>query len=69
VTVDVEDQRKASVFTNFAIFRTDLQGRSHLHLCGTLEDELTRVDGRWRMYARRAVLDSYLPDFAIVLPP
>jgi 3-phenylpropionate/cinnamic acid dioxygenase small subunit len=69
VSVDVEGDRKANVFTNFVIFQTDLHGKSHLHLCGTLEDELRRVDGRWRINTRKAVLDSYLPDFAIVLPP
>jgi salicylate 5-hydroxylase small subunit len=69
VSVAVEGDSRADVLTNFAIFRTDIEGQSRLHLCGTFEDELRRVDGRWRISTRKAVLDSYLPDFAIVLPP
>ena len=69
VSADIEGDRKANVLTNFAIFQTDLQGKSKLHLCGTFEDELRRVDGRWRINTRKAVLDTFLPDFAIVLPP
>jgi 3-phenylpropionate/cinnamic acid dioxygenase small subunit len=69
VTLEIEDGSKADVLTNFAIFLTDVRGRSQLHLCGTFEDELQRTEGRWRIKTRKAVLDSYLPDFAIVLPP
>jgi len=69
VSVEVDGGSKATVLTNFAIFLTDIHGHSRLHLCGTFEDELRRVEGRWRINTRKAVLDSYLPDFAIVLPP
>jgi 3-phenylpropionate/cinnamic acid dioxygenase small subunit len=69
VSVDIDGDRTANVSTNFAIFQTDIQGQSRLHLCGTFEDELKRIEGRWRINTRKAVLDSFLPDFAIVLPP
>ena len=69
VSVHVEGERKAVVLTNFAIFTTDIHGQSHLHICGTFEDELKRLGGRWRINTRNAVLDSFLPQFAIVLPP
>jgi len=69
VSIEVgEDGGTANATTNFVIFRTDDDGTSKLHVCGTFHDEFVRQD-RWRIKNRRAILDTYLPTQAIVLPP
>lgn len=69
VSVEVTDGgRAATAVTNFVIFRTDDDGASKLHVCGTFHDEFVKLD-RWRIRNRKAILDTYLPTQAIVLPP
>jgi hypothetical protein len=38
-------------------------------MVGRLEDRLVWLDGHWRMKDRLAILESYLPQEAIVVPP
>jgi anthranilate 1,2-dioxygenase small subunit len=69
VSTTVHGDASATAITNYVIYVTDSEGRSNLHLCGQLDDELIKIGGRWRIKNRRAILDSYLPTYAIVLPP
>jgi len=55
--------------TNFVIYRTDDEGSTKFHLAGVFHDDFRRHEGRWRIERRLAILDTYLPTEAVVLPP
>lgn len=67
VRLAAEDRAEAR--SSFVIYHTDEQGRSSLHLTGAMVDELVLLDGRWRIKDRLAILDTFLPQHAIVVPP
>jgi 3-phenylpropionate/cinnamic acid dioxygenase small subunit len=59
----------AEARSSFIVYHTDEQGRTDLHLTGVMLDQLVRRDGRWRIKDRLAILDTFLPEHAIVVPP
>lgn len=59
----------AETRATFVIYHTDEEGRTSLHLTGMLEDKLVRQGGRWRIQDRLAILDTFMPRHAIVVPP
>ena len=59
----------AETTSNFAIHHTTAEGATRLHLVGVFEDTLVRWDGRWRIKDRLAILETFSPDEAIVVPP
>lgn len=69
VSTTLHGGTSATAITNYVIYVTNEHGKSDLHVCGRFEDELTKMGGRWRLRSRRAILDTYLPTYAIVLPP
>lgn len=67
--ISFPEKTLASSQSNFTVYRTDAEGRTSLHMVGRLEDRLVWLDGHWRMKDRLAILESYLPQEAIVVPP
>jgi 3-phenylpropionate/cinnamic acid dioxygenase small subunit len=55
--------------SNFAVYQSDAEGATELHLVGVFEDELVALGGRWRIRDRLAILDTFSPRKAIVVPP
>lgn len=54
---------------NFTVLRTSYEGATALHLAGVFNDELIRDAGGWKVKRRYAILDTFLPNEAIVVPP
>lgn len=54
--------------SNFAVFYTTAEGTTRLHMTGVFNDDLLVVGGALRMKKRYAILDTFLPDEAVVLP-
>jgi 3-phenylpropionate/cinnamic acid dioxygenase small subunit len=69
VTVEFQGAENATAKSNLLVYHTDAEGRTNLHMACVLEDRLVGVGGRWRMKDRLAILDSFLPNEAIVVPP
>ncbi|MBF6570279.1 MAG: nuclear transport factor 2 family protein [Candidatus Binataceae bacterium] len=69
VMVEFPSDRNAIAKSNLIIYHTDAEGRTKLHMTCVLEDHLVALDGRWRIKDRIAILESFLPDEAIVVPP
>ncbi|MGH7906382.1 MAG: nuclear transport factor 2 family protein [Candidatus Binataceae bacterium] len=67
--VEFPDEDAAVCKSNMIIYRTDSEGRTGLHLACILEDRLISMEGRWRIKDRLAILESFLPNEAIVVPP
>lgn len=67
--VRLDGADRAAARSSFCIYHTDEEGRTSLHLTGVMEDELVLLDGRWRIKDRLAILDTFLPQHAIVVPP
>jgi anthranilate 1,2-dioxygenase small subunit len=59
----------AEAKSNFVIYQSNEEGVTNLHLTGVFEDRLVRRDDRWRIQNRLAVLDTFMPNHAIVVPP
>ncbi len=66
VTRGEKDTLKA--VSNFAVFYTNAEGATRLHMTGVFNDDLSVIDGALRMKKRYAILDTFLPDEAVVLP-
>jgi len=54
---------------NFAVYHTDAEGETRLHMVGRLEDALVMRDERWRIRRRFAILETFKPTEVIVYPP
>jgi 3-phenylpropionate/cinnamic acid dioxygenase small subunit len=54
---------------NFAVYHTDAEGESRLHMVGRLEDSLVMREKRWRVRRRFAILETFKPREVIVYPP
>jgi len=54
---------------NFALYHTDAEGETRLHMVGRLEDSLVERQGRWRIRRRFAILETFKPTEVIVYPP
>lgn len=59
----------ARSMANFSVARINSEGEVSLHMVGRLEDTFAHHEGRWRIKDRLAILESYLPNEVIVLPP
>ena len=59
----------AQAKANFAVYHTDAEGESRLHMVGRLEDSLVEKQGRWRIRRRFAILETFKPTDVIVYPP
>jgi len=59
----------AQAKANFAVYQTDAEGESRLHMVGRLEDSLVTREGRWRIRRRFAILETFKPTEVIVYPP
>lgn len=55
--------------SNFVVYRTDAEGRTSLHMVGRFEDHLVWLNGHWRIKDRVAILESFLAQEVIVVPP
>jgi len=55
--------------SNFTVFHTNFEGSTKLHMTGVFHDDLVHVQSRWKIKRRYAILDTFLPDEAIVVPP
>jgi 3-phenylpropionate/cinnamic acid dioxygenase small subunit len=69
VLVERFDGAVVHVKSNFTVFHTTYEGSTKLHLAGVFNDELAAKDGAWRIRRRYAILDTFLPTEAIVVPP
>ncbi|GEM_PF-6050470 len=69
VMVDFPNPQTALAKSNLIVYQTDAEGRTNLHMACVLEDKLIASDGRWRIKDRLAILESFLPNEAIVVPP
>lgn len=58
VMVDSDDGATLEVNSYFTMFRTDLDGQSHLHVCGEYQDTLRRTDDGLRFARHHVVLDA-----------
>jgi 3-phenylpropionate/cinnamic acid dioxygenase small subunit len=67
--VEFPGAEAAQAKANFAVFHTDAEGESRLHMVGRLEDSLTMKEGRWRIRRRFAILETFKPTDVIVYPP
>ena len=59
----------AQAKANFAVYHTDAEGESRLHMVGRLEDSLVMLDNRWRIRRRFGILETFKPTDVIVYPP
>jgi 3-phenylpropionate/cinnamic acid dioxygenase small subunit len=59
----------AQAKANFAVYHTDAEGETRLHMVGRLEDSLVMKQGRWRIRRRFAILETFKPTEVIVYPP
>jgi 3-phenylpropionate/cinnamic acid dioxygenase small subunit len=55
--------------SNFSVIHTSYEGASKLQLAGVFTDDLVREGKVWKIKRRYAILDTFLPDEAIVVPP
>jgi len=69
VMVEFAGATAAVAKSNLIVYRTDAEGRTNLHMTCVLEDRLVVIGGRWRIKDRIAILESFLPNEAIVVPP
>jgi len=69
VMVEFAGTEAALAKSNLLVYQTDGEGRTGLHMACLLEDRLVAVGGRWRIKDRLAILESFLPNQAIVVPP
>ena len=69
VLVRLTGDNAAETRATFVIYHTDEEGRTSLHLTGVLQDKLVRQSGRWRIHVRLEILDTVMPQHAIVVPP
>lgn len=67
--VDFPAADAARARANFAVYLTDAEGESRLHMVGRLEDSLAMREGRWRIRQRFAILETFKPTDVIVYPP
>jgi 3-phenylpropionate/cinnamic acid dioxygenase small subunit len=69
ILVRLTGDNAAETRATFVIYHTDEEGRTSLHLTGALQDKLIKQGGRWRIQDRLAILDTFMPQHAIVVPP
>ncbi len=69
VMVEFPDAETAIAKSNLLVYQTDAEGRTNLHMACVLEDRIVAAGGRWRIKDRLAILESFLPNEAIVVPP
>lgn len=69
VMVEFPGAEAATAKSNLIVYHTDAEGRTNLHMACILEDRLVALGGRWRMKDRLAILESFLPNEAVVVPP
>ena len=69
VMVEFADAETAIAKSNLIVYQTDSEGRTNLHMACVLEDRIVALGGRWRIKDRLAILESFLPSEAIVVPP
>jgi 3-phenylpropionate/cinnamic acid dioxygenase small subunit len=69
VMVEFPNAETALAKSNLIVYQTDAEGRTSLHMACVIEDKIIAMDGRWRIKDRLAILESFLPNEAIVVPP
>ena len=67
--VELAGADAAQARANFAVYHTDAEGETRLHMVGRLEDSLVMRDERWRIRRRFAILETFKPREVIVYPP
>jgi hypothetical protein len=60
ITVDEINlgQGTATVYSTFAVFRTDEKGRTELFCVGTYEDQFSGEKTHWKLTARRVTVET-----------
>ena len=49
---------RADVLSGFAVFRTDIDGRTEVYAVGNYADTLRRTDDGWRIATRRVIVET-----------
>lgn len=53
-----DDGARAEILSGFAVFRTDIDGRTEVYAVGNYEDVLSRSEAGWHIAARRVVVET-----------
>lgn len=68
VDVEFQSEKEVNVITNFAVFRTDVVGRSSLYVVGEYKDICIQNDDQWLIKERSTYLDTRQLDLQSQFP-
>ncbi len=69
ILIDFVARELAESVANFVVYQTDAEGASSLHMVGKFRDRIVLDGTRWRIKDRLAILENFMPDKVIVVPP